>query len=163
PRAARRKGAALRTAGRGRTVRGAVDRRLRGGRADVKRRHRMERRQFIESAVVAAGAAALSPWSALAADPAMIGIQVGAVSFVVPAVYAVVPRTPARRRSAPAEHTPPGSRKAGVRPHPPRRALRPAAPAVLQGRDDRAGEAPQPPRQKLHNRKRPRLTPILCP
>jgi hypothetical protein len=30
----------------------------------------------------AAGAAALRPWSAAAADPAMIGIQVGAVSFV---------------------------------------------------------------------------------
>ncbi|HJZ77509.1 MAG TPA: hypothetical protein VKE51_37525, partial [Vicinamibacterales bacterium] len=42
----------------------------------------MDRRRFLETSLLAAGAAALRPWDAAAADPAMIGIQVGAVSFV---------------------------------------------------------------------------------
>src|SRR5438105_14809694 len=42
----------------------------------------MDRRAFLETSLLAAGAAALRPWSTAAADRAMIGIQVGAVSFV---------------------------------------------------------------------------------
>jgi hypothetical protein len=42
----------------------------------------MDRRAFLETPLLAAGAAALRPWSAAAADRAMIGIQVAAVSFV---------------------------------------------------------------------------------
>ena len=42
----------------------------------------VDRRTFLESSLMAAGGAMLSPWPALAADPPMLGIQVGAVSFV---------------------------------------------------------------------------------
>ena len=42
----------------------------------------MDRRTFLETSLLAAGATALRQWSAAAADAAMIGIQVGAVSFV---------------------------------------------------------------------------------
>jgi hypothetical protein len=42
----------------------------------------VDRRIFLERSLLAAGAAALKPWTARAADPATIGIQVGAVSFV---------------------------------------------------------------------------------
>src|SRR6266852_691802 len=42
----------------------------------------MDRRMFLKSSLIAAGAPAVRPWTAVAADPAMIGIQVGAVSFV---------------------------------------------------------------------------------
>ena len=43
----------------------------------------MDRRAFLESSLLTAGGAALGRWTPLAAaEPAMIGIQVGAVSFV---------------------------------------------------------------------------------
>src|SRR5262245_7814723 len=42
----------------------------------------MDRRRFLETSLLAARAAAARSWSASAAEPAMIGIQVGAVSFV---------------------------------------------------------------------------------
>jgi hypothetical protein len=42
----------------------------------------MDRRTFLEASLGAAGAAALGPLASIAAEPAMIGIQVGAVSFL---------------------------------------------------------------------------------